>query len=183
MKKRLFAIPSLLAAGFLPVQAQAAPIRPSFDDGGKSKSLFDVFRLDHLFTLAGHRSHSSHSSHSSHRSSTGGYSYRPPVYQPPAPSYTAPLYSAPAVPTYQAPAAAPAPVPLKVLPGNADKFKDIVLQVQFAMLAFGYYNGELNGVLGPDMRASLMKMQADYNLKVTGTITPETLTALRITAR
>lgn len=55
--------------------------------------------------------------------------------------------------------------------------------MQFAMLAFGYYNGELNGVMGPEMRAGLQRMQGDYGLKVTGTITPETLTALRIEAR
>ncbi|MBA8906470.1 peptidoglycan hydrolase-like protein with peptidoglycan-binding domain [Aminobacter ciceronei] len=55
--------------------------------------------------------------------------------------------------------------------------------MQFAMLAFGYYNGELDGVMGPDMRAGLQRMQADYKLKVTGTITPETLDALKIEAR
>ncbi|RVC20707.1 His-Xaa-Ser repeat protein HxsA, partial [Mesorhizobium sp. M7A.F.Ca.AU.002.02.1.1] len=122
-------------------------------------------------------SHSSHSSHSSHRSSAGGTYYPPPapVYQAPAPVYQAP--------TYQPPTTAPAaPAPLVVLPGNANKFKEIVLQVQFAMLSFGYYNGELDGKMSPEMRAGLEKMQSDYNLKVTGTITPETLNALRITA-
>lgn len=68
------------------------------------------------------------------------------------------------------------------MPGNSDRFKEIVRDVQFAMMAYGYYNGELDGILGPDMRVALAKMQGDYNLKVTGTITPETLTALRITA-
>ncbi|MDX8443861.1 MULTISPECIES: His-Xaa-Ser repeat protein HxsA [Mesorhizobium] len=181
MKKRLFAIPSLLAAGFLPANAEALPTRPTLDgDLGKTKSLFDIFKLDHLYTLAGHRSHSSHSSHSSHRSSSGGYSYIPP-----APSQPAPLYSAPSTPapTYQAPAIAPAPAPLKTLPGNAYKFKEIVQEVQFALLAFGYYSGEIDGEMNPELRAGLLRMQADYSLKVTGTITPETLTALRIEAR
>lgn len=86
-------------------------------------------------------------------------------------------------PTYQAPAVKTAPAPLKVLPGNVRKFTEIVRDVQFAMMAFGYYNGELDGVLGPAMRTALSEMQADYGLKITGTITPETLTALRITAR
>ncbi|MER9333115.1 His-Xaa-Ser repeat protein HxsA [Mesorhizobium sp. M0293] len=181
MKKRLFAIPSLLAAGFLPANAQALPTKPTLDgDLGRTKSLFDIFKLDHLYTLAGHRSHSSHSSHSSHRSSTGGYSYTPPV-----PSEQAPVYSAPSTPapTYQAPAIAPAPAPLKTLPGNAYKFKEIVQEVQFALLAFGYYSGEIDGEMNPELRAGLLRMQADYSLKVTGTITPETLTALRIEAR
>jgi hypothetical protein len=62
MKKRLFAIPSLLAAGFLPVNAHAYPTRPTLDgELGKAKSLFDIFKMDHVYTLAGHRSHSSHS--------------------------------------------------------------------------------------------------------------------------
>ncbi|WP_246679039.1 peptidoglycan-binding domain-containing protein [Mesorhizobium sp. B1-1-3] len=49
------------------------------------------------------------------------------------------------------------------------------------MLAFGYYNGKLDGIFRPEMRASLTKLQTDYGLKVTGTITPETLDALRTT--
>ncbi|RUW53634.1 His-Xaa-Ser repeat protein HxsA [Mesorhizobium sp. M1A.F.Ca.ET.072.01.1.1] len=188
MKKRLFAIPSLLAAGFLPVNAQAYPIKPTLDgDLGKTKSLFDIFKLDHIYTLAGHSSHSSHSSHvshSSHRSSTGGYSYIPPSPST-APSEPAPLYSAPSAPapTYQAPAIAPAPAPLKTLPGNAYRFKEIVQQVEFALLAFGYYTGEIDGEMNSELRAGLQRMQSDYGLKVTGTITPETLTALRIEAR
>ena len=78
---------------------------------------------------------------------------------------------------------APNPAPLKVLPGNTDRFKEIVLEVQFAMLAFGYYNGELDGKFSPEMRGGLQRLQTDYGLKVTGTITPETLDALRIEAR
>ncbi|ESY59966.1 hypothetical protein X740_31765 [Mesorhizobium sp. LNHC221B00] len=50
------------------------------------------------------------------------------------------------------------------------------------MLAFGYYNGDLDGTMSPEMRAGLLRLQSDYNLKVTGTITPQTLTALGIVA-
>ncbi|MGX9182369.1 peptidoglycan-binding protein, partial [Mesorhizobium sp. BHbdii] len=77
----------------------------------------------------------------------------------------------------------PAPAPLKTLPGNAYKFREIVQEVQFALLAFGYYSGDIDGEMNPELRAGLLRMQADYSLKVTGTITPETLTALRIEAR
>ncbi|OBP68192.1 hypothetical protein [Mesorhizobium loti] len=157
MKKRLFAIPLLLAAGFLPANAQALPTKPTLDgDLGNTKSLFDIFKLDHLYTLAGHRSHSSHSSHSSHRSSSGGYSYTPP-----APSQAAPLYNAPSTlaPIYQPPAIAPAPSPLKTLPGNSYKFRDIVQEVQFALLAFGYYSEEIDGEMNPELRAGLLRMQ------------------------
>lgn len=69
------------------------------------------------------------------------------------------------------------------LPGNTDKFTDIVKQVQRAMLAFGYFNGEISGVVDGRTREALTRLQADYRLKATGTITPETLDALRIVAR
>jgi His-Xaa-Ser repeat protein HxsA len=72
---------------------------------------------------------------------------------------------------------------LKTLPGNSDKFREIAMQVQMALLAYGYYTGTIDGVIGPESRAAISKMQADYGLKITGTITPEVLDALRIVAK
>ena len=69
------------------------------------------------------------------------------------------------------------------LPGNSDKFKEIATQVQKALLAFGYFSGPITGTVGPKTKEALSRMQEDYKLKVTGTITPEVLTALRIEAR
>jgi His-Xaa-Ser repeat protein HxsA len=193
MKKKLFSIPSLLAAGFLPFQSEAMPIARNPDGvRDQSKSIFDIFRLTHHFILAGHRSHSSHSSHSSHRSSLGGYAT--PRFVPPSSNLTAPLYSRPA-PRYVVPSpdysttsqpqypAATQPVVPRTLRGDTEKFKEIVREVQFAMTAFGYYQGPIDGVFGNDMRASLRKLQEDYGLKVTGTITPQTLDALKVIAR
>lgn len=179
MKKRIFTIPSLLAAGFLPVNALATTIKPVSPPLKPEKTLFDIFKLDHKYVLAGHRSHSSHSSHSSHRSSTGGYSYAPS-----APSTSQRLYNPPTStqPTYNGSPSYNSGTP-KTLPGNSDKFKQIVQQVQLALTAFGYYEGVIDGVMGPQLKNSLMKMQGDYNLKQTGTITPETLDALRIVAQ
>lgn len=57
------------------------------------------------------------------------------------------------------------------------------MQVQIAMIAFGYYTGEIDGVIGPESRVALSKLQSDYNLKVTGTVTPEVLNALGIVAK
>lgn len=57
------------------------------------------------------------------------------------------------------------------------------MQVQKALLAFGYFNGEITGTVGPQTRDALTRLQTDYKLKATGTITPETLDALRIVAR
>lgn len=206
MKRRLFSIPSLLAAGLLPLKAKAAPIGDAVSDAVKSgpdKSLFDIFRLPHKYILAGHRSHRSHRSHSSHRSSSGGsYYYRSPTYSSPSPSYSAPLYSAPSspapVPSVRSPGSgptqssgdsasrpgfgSPSPASPAVLPGNSNRFAEIVKQVQLGMLAFGYYNGPINGIVSPDTRDALTRLQTDYGLKATGTITPQTLDALRIKA-
>ncbi len=51
------------------------------------------------------------------------------------------------------------------------------------MVAFGFFKGEINGVVDGGTREALTKLQSDYRLKATGTITPETLDALRILAR
>jgi His-Xaa-Ser repeat protein HxsA len=71
---------------------------------------------------------------------------------------------------------------LKTLPGNSDRFKQIAIQVQTALTIYGYYSGLIDGKIGPDSKAAISKMQADYNLKVTGTITPDVLNALKIVA-
>jgi len=199
MKKALFLIPSLLAAGFLAPKAEAVPGPSVEPQRGKAPSLFERLRLNHLYTLAAHRSHSSHRSHASHRSSSGG-GYSVPRQSPPARTYTPPpstLYNSPSIvapdpPTdsrnqSSTPPSSVLPSPpaaaLKTLPGNAEKFRKIAEEVQLALLAYGYYTGKIDGVLGPESKAALSKMQADYGLKVTGTITPEVLDALGIVAR
>lgn len=56
------------------------------------------------------------------------------------------------------------------------------MQVQAGLLAFGYYKGPIDGIVEQPTRDALSKMQNDYGLKVTGTITPQVLDALRIKA-
>jgi His-Xaa-Ser repeat protein HxsA len=173
---RKFLIPSLIAAGIAPLaDAKATVFGVGITtDNIRSKSIFRKFALDHRYTLAAHRSHSSHASHASHRSSTGG------TYLPtPQPLYTPPAYVPP--PVYVQPPVQPAP--LVTLPGNSNKFKEIVKQVQLALVSFGYYQGTVDGVVSKAMRASLSRMQFDYDLKVTGTITPQVLDTLHITAQ
>lgn len=183
MKFKRFLITSLAAIGILPQSALAIPTadtKPQTADG--KPTLFQMFKLQHVYTLAGHRSHSSHASHSSHRSSSGGSTYRAPVYT--APKYTAPVYTPPASDS-TAPATILPSSPdaaLKVLPGNSDKFLEVARQVQLALYSWGYYAGEIDGVVGPATRAAISQLQADWNLKVTGTITPEVLNALKIVA-
>jgi His-Xaa-Ser repeat protein HxsA len=184
MKPKRFLISSLILAGLLPPQGARAAIAPDFGlEQPKNKAtLFEVFKRDHVFDLAAHRSHSSHrshvshSSHSSHRSSTtGGYS---------SPVYTAPVYTPQvnSTPIYTAPAALPPGGALITLPGNTSKFTSIVLQVQTALYAYGYFSGPLTGVVDPATKLALSDMQAQFGLPVTGKITPDVLDALSITA-
>lgn len=179
MRLKRFLIPSLAAVGLLPQQVVAIPTEDFAAPDSAKATLFEAFKLQHVYLLAGHRSHSSHGSHGSHRSSSGS-------------GYSTPVYTAPAAPLYTPPASdstAPATIlpsspdaALKTLPGNSDKFLEIAKQVQLALYSWGYYSGVIDGVVGPATRTAISTMQADWNLKVTGTITPEVLNALKIVA-
>jgi His-Xaa-Ser repeat protein HxsA len=191
---RKFMITGLLAAGFGHHDPlQAALTRATSSDKPDEGKLFQLFRQDHLYTLAGHASHSSHSSHASHAShysSTGGYS--PPTYSP-APTYTPPSYSPPppgpapapspsgvssqalSSPPPTAPALKPAP-----LPGRSALFKKVVTRVQVALMGRGLFNGPIDGSVGVAMRAALRQFQQSQGLTVTGTITSDTLDALHV---
>lgn len=188
MKKR-FAITSLIAAGLFPAQSVAlAAVRP--DDEPEGFSLFDVFQQTRAQVISAHRSHRSHSSHRSHRSSSGGGGYvAPRVYSPPTttwpPATTSPSRNMDSTPPSSILPSPPATAP-KALPNAtpdaeaAQKFKDTVRIVQLALQAYGYYTGAIDGIVGTDTSTAISKMQADYGLKVTGTVTPEVLNALKI---
>lgn len=185
MKRSRFLISSLALAGFShgsPGQPAITTATNSGADDPNRQNLFQVFRQDHLFTLAGHRSHSSHSSHSSHRSSSGGGYYSPaPIYTPPVytpRTYTAPS-PAPTPPRSASPSTLYSPKPLS---GRTELFTTIVRRVQMGLQSYGYYDGTIDGVVGPGTRAALEKFQGDYALKVTGTITPQVLDAFKIVA-
>jgi His-Xaa-Ser repeat protein HxsA len=80
----------------------------------------------------------------------------------------------------------PSPVetkPLAPLPGNSEKFKAIVRQVQMALIAFGYAPGPVTGEINPATRDAIQRAQGDFKIGVTGTITPQLLDALRIVAK
>jgi len=225
MIKRLFLIPSLLAAGFLPSKGNAVPGQGVSNPEKPSVPLLERLRLKHLFTLAGHRSHSSHSSHRSHSShsshtshtssSTTTYLPRlPAVQEPQEDDYlkrlrrknsgynsdvdTTPTYNSDlgTTPTYEQPSDSSATVntnidpvqpldpiqQLATLPGNSEKFRRIVLQVQSAMFLYGYYNGDITGKIDEASREAVRKLQTDYKLAVTGSITTDVLNVLGVTA-
>lgn len=195
MKTRRFLITSLVAAGIAPAPAtHAMPASPWPLAGGPDPddedALVQRFAQDHGFTLAQHRSHSSHASHSSHRSGSSGR-VRTPSTTPPAPRVPR---------TTPAPEPAPAPTrnerstpPSSILPSSPatapreapsrSQIESVVLQVQIGLAGYGYYEGPLDGVMGPMTREALRRFQADYGLDVTGTITPEVLDAFKIVAR
>jgi His-Xaa-Ser repeat protein HxsA len=177
VKSRRYLIPSLLLAGFNAGAASADPMGNSevlstdnLNDHGVAPAV-KMFRKDEAILLAGHRSHSSHSSHASHRSGSSGGGYYPaPDYTPPPP-----------------PPASSGPVATQGFLGTpslgsaaADNFTAVVRRVQSGLTAYGYYDGPIDGVVGSGMRESLRRMQSDYGLKVTGTITPEVLSAFSI---
>lgn len=200
MKKKLFAIPSLLAAGLFPAQSLAlAALRQ--DDDHHDPSLFHLFKKNHFQVMSAHRSHSSHASHGSHRSSSGGYGgyTAPRVYTPSPPTRnynsTPPSSILPSTPSAAAKATPSTPNALvsprsatnpQIGPADAaainaaERFKDVVKVVQLALQAYGYYSGPIDGQVGTGTSTAISKMQTDYGLKVTGTVTPEVLNALKI---
>jgi hypothetical protein len=161
MRVRRFLIASLATAGIMPIPAseQRVLVQSVSHDGSADsiEAAIGRFAAQHHFQLAQHRSHSSHSSHRSHRSSSRS---TPP---------TSVLPSSPAV------------APNRLFGGSEeDPFKEIVRKVQRALIAYGYYNGIDDGIVGKNTRAALVRFQTDYNLKVTGTVTPEVLNAFGI---
>ncbi|MCG6135341.1 MAG: glucose-6-phosphate dehydrogenase assembly protein OpcA [Nostoc sp. LLA-1] len=52
-------------------------------------------------------------------------------------------------------------------------------ETQYLLAALGFYNGPIDGILGPQMAAALRQVQVKYGLSETGTATPETLAILR----
>ena len=171
MKKRHFIIQSLAAAGLaMPAAAVPAPIDRE-NTLKNSTGLFTVFTTQKEVKTAQHRSHQSHSSH---RSSSGGSrSYKKPTPKP------APV-----------PRRSDSTPPSSILPQNslapsstltpAEEFTQKAKRVQSGLKAYGYYNGTIDGVVGPDTKAALSKFQKDFDMKVTGTITPDVLTAFGI---
>jgi glucose-6-phosphate dehydrogenase assembly protein OpcA len=52
-------------------------------------------------------------------------------------------------------------------------------ETQYLLAALGFYNGPIDGILGPQMAAALREVQNKHGLPETGTATLETLTVLR----
>lgn len=170
MKKTHFLIGSLALAG-LSATAAAAPARIEQDDSvNNSTTLFTIFSKTKEIKTAQHRSHKSHGSH---RSSSGSKRSYPSAAPTPAPrrSDSTPPSSI---------------LPKSSLTGSStfspiEEFTQRAKRVQTGLTAYGYYNGEIDGKVGPETKAALSKFQKDFGLSITGTITPEVLSAFGIT--
>lgn len=186
MSKRKFLVPNLATAGFMAFAGSSATasVLPQIDGVDprkpeKPKTLAHQFSQDVLQQLAQHRSHSSHGSHSSHRSSSGGSRPRSTPTPAPAPKPVAPKKQK----SNSTPPASILPLsPATAQPKTSSKFTETVKRVQSGLYAYGYYTGEIDGIVGTDTKAAITKFQTDFQLNVTGTITPEVLSAFSITS-
>ncbi|BCL35011.1 glucose-6-phosphate dehydrogenase assembly protein OpcA [Nostoc sp. MS1] len=52
-------------------------------------------------------------------------------------------------------------------------------ETQYLLASLGFYNGPIDGILGPQTEAALQQVQIKYALPETGTATPETIAKLR----
>jgi glucose-6-phosphate dehydrogenase assembly protein OpcA len=52
-------------------------------------------------------------------------------------------------------------------------------ETQYLLAALGFYNGPIDGILGPQTDIALRQVQKKYGIAETGTTTPETVTVLR----
>lgn len=141
------------------------------------------------FTLAAHRSHSSHGSHASHgshRSSASTYTPTTPKVTPYTPpkteNYNKDIFKNNSTPNTSVLPYSPAISPkLEKLYGNTKEFKVLMLKVQTALFAYGYYNGSITGEYSDELSSAISMYQSYKKLKITGNLTDELIASLKIT--
>jgi His-Xaa-Ser repeat protein HxsA len=196
MKSRIsFSIPSLVAAGLVPLSAAASsPAEMTAED---DKAGFDTLRNivqdigeSHSYTLAQHRSHASHQSHGSHGShqSHRSASFRAPGVgdggvQLESVGYPETRNEDSTPPSAILPSSPAIAKKLKVLPGNSAKFEQLVTRVQLALATRGYDVGEVDGRMHARAIAAVYLYQQDQGMIPSGKITSEVLSSLAIVAQ
>lgn len=127
---------------------------------------------------AAHRSHSSHGSHRSHRSSSGSRAAPTPSIPTPRPTPTwrtpSPPATTPATPKKETPA------PTNTAKPTPQDLSMMVVRVQAALMRLGIFEGDIDGVLGPQTRAAIREFQKSKGIKQTGRMDVDTLTNLGI---
>ena len=159
------------------------------------------------FYIAGHRSHSPHRSHSSHRSSSGGgyYGGSTPYYPK---TYSSPSSSGSSTSGTNSPSSSSSVRSLRSndadastttnsagmngttrassgLASDTEKRKRLIMRVQFALLDKGFYNGNIDGSMGPATRTAIKNYRVAYGLPtpVRETLDAQLLNSLNILAR
>lgn len=149
-------------------------------DGNNGPKFDPVILPNTLNATANDRyaAHRSHRSHGSHRSSSGGGSYSPR----PSPRVTPPPRQVtPTPPPIVTPAPRAQPKPAPSVPGASPQDLSVmVVRVQAALMRLGYYNGDIDGLLGPKTRAAITKYQQAKSLRQTGRMDIQTLSQLGI---
>lgn len=187
MSVTTFVLQSLAAAGFQSPPDGLEPV-PAPPVQARSPGMERQYRVERPFTLAGHRSHSSHRSHGSHRSSSGSVvpNYSAPRTPTPTPSVPRTSRNTDSTPPSSvlpsSPSIAPGTATSKAdrVRGNSHAFKTLVMQVQLALFARGYYSGTVDGIIGPETKAGISRFQSANGLPVTGTLSDGLLDALNI---
>lgn len=140
-----------------------------------SKNSLDISVLNTSVSpqLAAHRSHSSHASHyshASHRSSAGSSAA-------PSPSYTSP--SSPST-SAQTPQETNKNLKLQQKLNDKAMRKNIIMRMQLTLQFQGYYNGKIDGVMGPETRAAVMAFKKAKGIPGDKVLDAQTLNAFGI---
>ncbi|WP_109399405.1 His-Xaa-Ser repeat protein HxsA [Proteus sp. TJ1640] len=146
--------------------------------------VFAPLNVETPFYIAGHRSHSSHRSHrshSSHRSSSGGGYYRS---APSTPSYSQPQTTNRTNSQNSSNSSSNNDFSQSVRNSNftQEQRKRLVMRVQFALFEKHYFNGVIDGVMGPATRQSIQNYRRDMKLSSNALIDADLLNALGIYA-
>jgi His-Xaa-Ser repeat protein HxsA len=139
--------------------------------------------------LAAHRSHSSHASHGSHRShrsSSGGGIPTPSVPSTPPKE---PTPSKPVIPPSDPLGQEPRP-PHSYPPGKSESLSDklrnetlrknIIMRMQLTLQFEGYYDGPIDGIMGPKTREAVLAYKKAKGIPGDTVLDTETLNALGI---
>lgn len=155
-------------------------------------------RIDGPDQMARHGSHRSHSSHSSHRSHVSGYGgYTTTPAPPSAPPYTAPppYPATPGSPTgggtgqpqqFTAPGGTnTAPGAPKGAPGAGGGTATqqgliVAMRAQVELKRLGYYNGTIDGIVGPGTMNAIRRFQIAQGLGPSAVLDNATLARLGI---
>jgi len=174
------------------VAAESAIITPVDGEVSPDGLIASDLNLSVSYVLAGHRSHSSHASHASHRSSSSR-AYRTPVAPVPSPipSYNTPsshpAYGAPSIPTSRNGLPSQQPRPENSYSSrkqkstkDIDKRKNVIMRVQLTLQYGGYYDGPVDGVMGPSTRNAIKRYKNSVGLHGDSVLDARTLNFLGI---